>query len=161
MTKFAPLPRPPMPQPMGEQAHVAVILRLNDPNDDILIRHIRLLRDCVALAQQRWQFEVEAAVVLPGELQMLCRFDDIQFGAGDAVKLITTAFARHVPHGGTVVWSDENEMHEVGAAVAALRRDLIENAPVRAGLARAPQDWPHSSVHRAVPQVGKLGVDVA
>lgn len=160
MSYHTPFPRPvPMSSPVC--AHVAITLRLADASDDLLVRHVRLLRDCVALAQQRWGFEVEAAVVLPGEVQMLCLFDDVKFGVGGGIKLICTAFARHVPGDGTGIWSDDSDVLEIAPPVAALRRAFIENAPVRAGLAKTAADWPYSSAHRAALQGSQLGAVVA
>lgn len=160
MSYHTPAPRP-APATYPVSAHVAITLRLADPSDDVLVRHVRLLRDCVALSQQRWSFGIEAAVVLPNELQLLCLFDDAQFSVRSAVKLICSAFSRHAPTGIDVVWSDDCEIIEVSSAAAALRRTFIENAPVRAGLVQRAEDWPFSSAHAGTAQSTGLGVAVA
>ncbi len=156
MTKYAPLPRP-----LAQPAYVSVALSLQDPSSEILLRHKRLLRDCVALAQQRWSFDIEAAVVLPDELQMLCRFDDAQFDVASVIKLVRAAFARHAVPSDTAIWHDHSKVEEVEPHLVARHCRRIENAPVRAGLARSPQDWPHSSIHRSAAQSSHLGADVA
>lgn len=160
MTHHAPIPRPaPIP------AHVAVTLRLADASDDLLVRHVRLLRDCVALAQQRWGFGIEAAVVLPSEVQLLCSFSDADFGVRGAIRLITTAFVRHLPGEGTrshdEVWAGASELIEITPPVVALRRTFIEAAPVRLGLVKQAQDWPFSSAHTGTAQASDMGVAVA
>ena len=87
----------PAPRQDLNPAYVAITLRLADANDDLLVRQVRLMRDCVALAQQRWGFTIDAAAVLPGEMQLLCLFPDADFGTVGAIKLICSAFDRHLP----------------------------------------------------------------
>lgn len=160
MTHHAPIPRP---APVS--SYVSVTLQLAQGDSDMLVRHVRLLRDCVALAQARWGFTIEAAVVLPSEMQLLCRFPDYEFGVRGAIKLITTAFARHVPiylqgkH--DKIWSTTNEVIEVATAVVDMRRNFIEQAPVRAGLVKDATDWPYSSANKGTAQASDMGVAVA
>jgi putative transposase len=140
-------------------------MRLASASDDLLIRHVRFLRDCVGLSQQRWGFGIEAAVVLPSEVQLLCSFPDPEFGVRGALRLITTAFARQVPgvlqgdH--DAIWSDNTEIIEITHSVVALRSRFIENAPVRAGLVKCPEDWPYSSANKKTSQASDMGVAVA
>jgi len=140
---------------------VALSLRLEDASSDLLVRHVRILRDCVALAQKRWGFDVDAAAVLPSELHLLCCFPDTQFAIGNAARLIASAFAHHVPAPCNVAWSHNSDVTEIAHSAVKLRRDFIENAPVRAGLVRAATDWPYSSANRASLQGGEFGVAVA
>lgn len=148
-------------EPSLRLAHVAITLRLSDPSDDVLVRHVRLLRNCVALAQKRWEFTIDAAVVLPNEMQLLCAFRDAEFGVGSAVNMITHSFDRHVPGLTKSVWDDIAEVFEVPDGLVALRREFVENAPVRAGLAKSARDWPFSSAHVGTAQGGEMGVAVA
>jgi putative transposase len=155
----------PIPRPVPLSSHVSVTMRLASSSYDLLIRHVRLLRDCVGLSQQRWGFGIEAAVVLPSEVQLLCSFPDPEFGARGALRLITNAFARHVPgvlqgdH--DAIWSDNTEIIEITHSVVALRSRFIENAPVRAGLVKCPEDWPYSSANKKTSQASDMGVAVA
>lgn len=156
MTRYAPIPRPdPVP------AHVAITLSLADASSDLLVRHVRLLRDCVALSQQRWGFGIDAAVVLPNTMHLLCGFSDAEFGVGGAVRLIKSAFARHVPGASPEIWADDTEVLEIPTAVVSLRRSFMENAPVRAGLVKRAEDWPYSSAHRMDVLAGPMGAEVA
>lgn len=156
MTKYAPIPRR-----LPHTAHVAMTLRLADPTSDMLVRHVRLLRDCVALSQQRWDFGIDAAVVLPNEMHLLCCFADAEFGVGGAVRLIRSAFARHLPAAPNDLWAPETELLEITTPVVPMRRSFIENAPVRAGLVKRAEDWPYSSAHSAAALAGPMGAEVA
>ena len=160
MSIHTPLPRS-APVPLPVCAHVAITLRLEDASSDVFVRHVRLLRNCVALAQQRWGFEIDAAVVLPSEVQLLCAFEDAEFGVGGAVKLIRTAFERHTPDSVQVCWAEDGEVLEISAPVAELRKAFIEEAPVRAGLVSSAADWPYSSAHAQSVQSTRMGVAVA
>ena len=160
MTYHASLPRP-APQLNQNPAYVAITLRLADASDDLLVRQVRLLRDCVALSQQRWSFTIEAAAVLPNEMQLLCSFPDAEFGVNGAIRLIASAFDRHIPQHEGSVWSDKSEVIEVPTAVISSRRTFIEAAPVRAGLVKCAIDWPYSSANLATAQASDMGVAVA
>jgi putative transposase len=151
----------PAPRPTLHSAYVAITFQLADPNDDLLVRHVRLLRDCVALSQQRWGFSVDAAAVLPSEMHLLCLFPDADFGTAGAIQLICSAFERHLPNREGSVWSDATEIVEISDAVAPLRRVFVEAAPVRAGLVKTASDWPYSSAHNGTAQAGEMGVAVA
>jgi len=160
MTKFSPIPRfVPFPEP--RRAHIVVTLRLAQRHNDLLVRHVRLLRDCVGLAQRRWGFEIEAAVVLPAQFDMLCAFQDANFGVRSTIALIQSAFRRHVPDNTGAVWSKDCDVLEIAPAVAHFRKTFIEQAPVRAGLVACAQDWPYSSAHHGVAQGDEMGVAVA
>lgn len=142
-------------------AFVAITFRLADANDDLLVRQVRLLRDCVALSQQRWGFTIDAAAVLPSEMQLLCLFPDAEFGIDGAIKLICSAFDHHIPTREGSVWADLIDVVEITETAAPLRRNYVEAAPVRAGLVKAARDWPFSSAHVEAVQGGELGVAVA
>lgn len=157
------IPRP-FAHPFAVSSHVSVTMPLADRSDDLLVRHVRLLRDCVALSQARWGFGIEAAVVLPSELQLLCSFPDPEFGVRGAIRLISSAFVRHLPGPARTsekIWSDEIEVVEITPAVVGMRTSFIEEAPVRAGLVQRVEDWPYSSANNTSPQASEMGVAVA
>ena len=160
MTYHSPSP-PPASIPVNYHAHFAVTLRLAHTRDDLLVRHVRLLRDCVGLAQQRWEFTIEAAAVLPSEVQLLCRFQDANYGVQQSLRMITTTFERHLPTSEGDIWGNQHEVIKISPAVAALRKTFIEAAPVRAGLVNNPRDWPYSSAHVDTLQSMNMGVSVA
>lgn len=133
--------------PHPRLTHVAVTLRLADPASDLLIRHIALLRDCVALAQHRYPFAIGAACVLPAELQMLCHLP-----AGEdmspRLRLIRSAFARHATDAGTRDIWDDADISDVPHSALDSRSRFVTQAPVRAGLVSRAEDWAYSSLHR-------------
>ncbi|MGJ8624793.1 MAG: hypothetical protein ACSHW1_18785 [Yoonia sp.] len=148
-------------EPSVRPASVAITLHLADPSDDVLVRHVRLLRDCVASAQKRWDFTVDAAAVLPNELHLLCAFRDADIGVNGAIMQIARAFDRHLPGARRSVWADAGEALEVPEELVFLRRDFIEGAPVRAGLVHDARDWPYSSAHLTTIQGHDFGAAVA
>jgi putative transposase len=141
--------------------HVAITLRLESGQSDLLVRHISLLRDCVALSQRRWNFVIQAAAVLPAEMHLLCAFGGGHHDARGAIRLITSTFDRHVSDHCASVWSDTCEVIEVSSRVAQLRRGFVEAATVRAGLVSNVCDWPYSSAHMDTAQSDDMGVAVA
>ena len=138
-------------------SHYALSLRLADGCSDLLIRQVALLRDCVALAQQRFGFEIVTACVLPSELQMLVRAHGDQ-PLTSAVRLIRSAFARHGTDAGTPdLWEPFEPPVRVPLSALKGRSAFILSAPVRAGLAARPEDWPYSSLHhRGAPQAAAV-----
>lgn len=134
--------------------------RIADPGRATLLGHVTLLRDCVALAQRRWGFSIEAAVVLPDRLELLAGFGGGDVGAGTVGTFVQTTFNRHAG-GSWGGWDGAVEVQPVEPAAVPLRKRFIETAPVREGLVDAPQDWPYSSRHRAAAPVPCLGAAVA
>ena len=114
----------------------------------------------------KWGFTIDAAVVLPSEMQLLCAFPDANFGVHGAINLITSAFSRHLPgehYAGRrdALWLGSCEILEVSKAVVSYRRTFIEAAPVRAGLVKNVRDWPYSSANNETAQASDMGVAVA
>jgi len=136
--------QPPVTTPFF--THFAVTMRLADATSDLLVRHISLLRDCVALARLRTGAEIDTATVLPAEMHLLCRLLPGE-DPGPTLRAIQVGFARHAGADGPV-WDREMTLAEVPAAAIAGRRRFLLGAPVRAGLVRDPGDWPYSSLHR-------------
>ncbi|SLN45103.1 hypothetical protein [Pseudooctadecabacter jejudonensis] len=139
---------------------VAMNFTLADLSSDLLLREVCLLRDCVAVARAQWRFEIDAAVVLPAQMQMLAVFQTGAFGVRQAMAVIRQTFADHVGRDGTM-WDGPIKYREVPQEAVPVRRAFIEAAPVRMGLVSDPSDWAYSSAHRLVPQARALGVNVA
>ena len=129
-------------------------------DSDALVRNVHLLRDCVAVAQKRWDFDIEAAVVLPAEMHLLAVFRTGEFGIRQAAASIQSVFERHV-EGPWSGWDGAARLTPVDPMATRLRRTFIEAEPVRRGLVSDPADWPYSSAHRAQVQVPALGAAVA
>jgi putative transposase len=159
MTYHIPLPLPDRKSP-DYPCHVAITLHLKNGQSDLLVRRIRLLRDCVALSKRRWDFVIQAAAVLPAEMHMLCAFAGGHHDVRGAIRLIASTFDRHVSDHRASVWSDACEVIKVSSRVEKLRRSFVEAAPVRAGLVRNICDWPYSSAQMDTAQSGDMGVAV-
>lgn len=138
----------------------------DDPRfGDLVLRHVRLLRSCVALGQRRFGFSVEAAVVLPGEAHLLCGFDTGISCAAAALRLIRATFSAHVSEAEDLpadmqFWADV-AMTEVPPSLLSAHRAAIETAPVRAGLAPRAEDWPYGSGHHPIAPGGPIGAALA
>ena len=128
----------------------------------LLIEHIDVLRNAFAATGEDYPFQTVAIVVLPDHLHAIWNLppDDTDFST--RWRLIKTRFAKSLP------------MKEPRSAVRKDRRErgiwqrrfwehLIRNDndyarhveycyinPVKHGLVRRVQDWPHSSFHRDV-----------
>lgn len=145
---------PPRPTP------VTLKFTLKDRRSDLLVKEVQLLRDCVALAQKHWDFTLDAAVVLPAQMQLLGVFNTGEFGIRQAVASISSAFQAHCS-ADAPVWENAGEFKMLEWEALPLRRAFIEAAPVRLGLVDDPADWAFSSAQRTLPQARALGVAVA
>ncbi|WP_375279870.1 hypothetical protein [Pseudooctadecabacter sp.] len=139
---------------------VAMKFTLKDPSSDLLLREVRLLRDCVAVARTRWDFSLDAAVVLPAQMQLLAVFNTGEFGMRQAMAVIQSTFESHLDDTGAI-WDGAAEFTILNWEAIPLRRAFIEAAPVRMGFVQDPRDWAYSSAHRDLPQGRALGVAVA
>ena len=134
-------------------------VRLHDQTSDVLISHIDLLRDATRLCRSRWPFAIDAAVILPNKLHMIWTLPEGDADFSKRWRMIKTGFSRHAPvpahvppsharRGEKGIWQRrfwehlirDNEDH-------ALHMHLIRSAPIHAGLARKPSDWPYCSLH--------------
>jgi len=159
MTHHSTLTRP-LPVDAPRPMPVAMKFTLKDKTSDLLTREVRLLRDCVAVARAQWDFSLDAAVVLPAQMQMLAVFNTGEFGMRQAMALIRSTFSAHVDEGG-MIWDTTGDLTPLDWEAIPLRRAFIEAAPVRLGLVEDPADWPYSSAQRRMPQGRALGVAVA
>jgi len=139
---------------------VALRFTASDQWSDALVRNVQLIRYCVAVVQRQWDFDIEAAVVLPAEMQILATFRAGEFGIKQAASLIQDTFDGHVI-GAWCGWSGPAISTQVDRAAIPLRRAFIEAAPVRMGLVDDPRDWAYSSAHRRQIQGNALGAAVA
>lgn len=135
-------------------------VRLQDQRADLLISHIDLLRDATRLTIQRWPFAIDAAVILPNKLHMIWTLpaDDADFSK--RWRMLKSTFSRHAPaparipashvrRGEKGIWQRGFWEHLIkDEEDLALHMHLIRAAPIHAGLAKGPGDWPYSSFAR-------------
>ena len=135
-------------------------VRLQDQRADLLVAHIDVLRQATALCRKRWPFDIDAAVVLPNKLHMIWTLPDGDSDYSKRWRHIKTGFSRHVPapdyvppsharRGEKGIWQRRFWEHWIrDADDLALHLHLIRSAPIHAGLAKGPGDWPYSSYAR-------------
>jgi putative transposase len=133
---------------------------LADSDSSLLADEVELLRHAVRLCQKQRPFVINAAVVLPAQVQMIWTLpdDDVDYLA--RWRQIKSTFSRHVPlpvtlhaslrkRGEKGIWQCRFWEHHIrDAEDYALYDHLIATAPLRAGLLRDGGDWPLCSAYK-------------
>lgn len=137
---------------------------LQRQGNDLLTRHIDILRKTVAFVRQHHPFVIHAWVVLPEHLHCV-----IELPVGDCDfalrwRLIKLLFSRNIPQ---IEWRSEirKNRRERGVwqrrywehrirdeADFAAHMDYVHINPVKHGLVNAVVDWPYSTFHGLVAQ---------
>jgi len=138
--------------------------------NDLLIRHIDLLRESVRLVRQRHPFAIHGWVVLPDHLHCV-----IELPPGDADfatrwRLIKARFSRGIPAGEALspgrsrrgergIWQRRYWEHLIrDDADFRGHMDYIHINPVKHGLVKKVADWPYSTFLRLI-EAGVYPVD--
>src|SRR4051812_6074552 len=130
--------------------------------NDLLTRHVDLLRKVVRSVRQRHPFYIHGWAVLPEHLHCVIELppDDMNFAT--RWRLIKTEFSKTLPkverlsavraaRGERGIWQrrywehlirDERDMQA--------HMDYLHFNPVKHGLVRRLADWPHSTFHKLV-----------
>ena len=130
---------------------------LQRQGNDLLVRHIDRLRQCVAEEKARRPFQILAWVVLPEHMHWLWRLpaDDADFSTRR--RRIKTAFSKGLPateyrspvrlaKGERGIWQRRFWEHQIRDQEDLARHmDYIHFNPVKHGWCAAPANWPHSS----------------
>lgn len=131
-------------------------------DNDLLVRHVDLLREVVRDVRAKRPFEIIAWVVLPEHMHAIWTLPegDVDYsGRWNAIKAL---FSRRLPRGEFIslsrqsrgergIWQRRFWEHTIRD-----ERDLenhvayIHFNPVKHGHASRPMDWPPSSIHRFV-----------
>ena len=133
---------------------------LADPASTLLVDQVQLLRHAVSLCQKQRPFTINAAVVLPAQVQMIWTLppDDADYAA--RWRMIKSTFSRHLPvasvrgasmirRGEKSIWQRRFQEHLIrDQDDYALHDHLIATAPLRAGLTRDGSDWPLCSAYK-------------
>ena len=132
--------------------------------NDLLTRHIDLLRDTVRSVRDRHPFVIHGWVVLPDHLHCV-----IELPSGDANfplrwRLIKMNFSKallrtklrskvRVKRGERGIWQRRYWEHLIrDEADFRAHRDYVHINPVKHGLVERAVDWPYSTFHRLVDQ---------
>ena len=130
--------------------------------DDILVREIEALRTAMRQTRARHPFEIDEIVVLGDVIHTLWTLPEGDSDYSLRWRMLKSLFSRACPApdvapgmtlrpGEKGIWQRRFWEHAIrDARDLAAHRHMIFSAPVQAGLVRAPLDWPHSSIHRAV-----------
>jgi putative transposase len=128
----------------------------------LLIDHVDALRSAFEITQQKYPFVIAAIVVLPDHLHAIWTLppDDANFST--RWRLIKTRFAQALPkqeqrstvreaRGERGIWQRRYWEHLIrDDADYARHVEYCYINPIKHGLVRRVQDWPHSSFHRDV-----------
>lgn len=130
-------------------------LRLAAPDTALLTQEIDLLRRLWADWMVAPGLRADAVVVLPGRMMAL-----LSIAPGLEVmprwRGFRAAFAGQVAPHLPQLWAEEITIQPLDTPDARNRAlAAIWDAPVRAGLARHPEDWPFSSLHRDLRRRGR------
>ena len=135
-------------------------VRLQDPASDLLIREIDLLRHATQLCMKRFPFRIDAAVILPSVLHMIWTMPPGDAGFSMRWRMIKSTFSRHLPapaetpanrlrRGEKGIWQRRFWEHVIRDTADFQRHmHIMAAAPVQAGLAASPADWPYASWRR-------------
>ena len=145
---------------------------LQRQDNDLLTRHIEVLRRVVRDVKRRHPFVIHGWVVLPEHLHCI-----IELPPGDADfalrwRLIKMDFSKAMPHterrnvsrqkrGERGIWQRRYWEHLIrDDADFRAHMDYVHINPVKHGLVKRVADWPHSTFHRLL-QVGTYPADWA
>lgn len=129
---------------------------------DLFLRQIEALRVATRKTKDRYPFEVTEIVVLGDVIHTLWRlpFRDADFSVrwrmlkglfSRAVDAPEDVSGQRLRPGEKGLWQRRFWEHAIrDADDLAAHRHIIWTAPVQAGLVNRPEQWPHSSIHRAI-----------
>jgi len=132
--------------------------------NDLLVRHIDLLRSCVRRAKELHPFYIDAWVVLPEHMHAIWTLPEHDADFSLRWRLIKTAFARQLPkteflsdvrlaRGERGIWQRRFWEHMIRDDDDFARHvDYVHINPVKHGLVKTPADWLYSSFHRYVKE---------
>jgi putative transposase len=125
--------------------------------NDLLVRHIDLLRECFAREREARPFAIVAWVVLPEHMHWLWRLPEGDADYSTRWRRIKTDFSRRLPctearspvqvaRGERGLWQRRFWEHRIrDEADLQAHVDYIHYNPVKHGWATQTADWPHSS----------------
>ncbi|WP_418647487.1 REP-associated tyrosine transposase [Thauera butanivorans] len=131
-------------------------------DNDLLVRHVDLLRHSIRAVQQQHPFDIVAAVILPEHLHMIWRLPREDADFSTRWRLVKGSFSRGLPKGEQCspsriakgergIWQRRYWEHRIRDDEDLRRHvEYIHYNPVKHGHVPRPIDWPYSSFHRYV-----------
>ena len=135
---------------------------LQRQNNDLLTRHIGLLRDAVRLVQQHHPFLIHGWVVLPDHLHCIIELPSHEADFAVRWRLIKSAFSKGLPiterrsqirlaRGERGIWQRRYWEHLIrDEADFRAHMDYVHINPLKHGLVKQVREWPYSTFHRLV-----------
>jgi putative transposase len=133
-------------------------------NNDLLVRHIGLLRQSVASVRNHYPFKIHGWVVLPDHMHCIIELPEGDSNFAIRWQLIKLMFSKGIPKSEyrSAVQLKRNErgiwqrrywehlirdQHDFNAHM-----DYIHINPLKHGLVQRVSDWPYSTFHHCVAQ---------
>jgi len=145
-------------------------LALANRDSALLTEHVGLLRTAFRQARSARPFRIDAMVVLPEHLHLLCTLPAADADYATRIAHLKAGFSRGVPECGSLarrsrrergIWQRRYWEHTVRDEKDLLGHiDYIHYNPVKHGYVSQARDWPWSSFHRFVAN-GMLAPDWA
>jgi len=150
--------------PGGTYFFTVNLLQRHGNGNDLLIRHVNVLREVVASVRRRHPFHIHGWVVLPEHLHCVIELplDDADFAT--RWRLIKMGFSKAIPRtehlsqvrakrGERGIWQRRYWEHLIrDEADFQAHMDYVHINPVKHGLVNRVADWPHSTFHCLVAQ---------
>ena len=130
--------------------------------NDLLLRHVNLLRDAVRHVRNKHPFVIHAWVVLPDHLHCVISLPEGDDDFALRWRLIKSYFSKAIPNtetrsparlrrGERGIWQRRYWEHLIrDEKDFAAHMDYVHFNPVKHGLAQRVSDWPYSTFHRLV-----------
>lgn len=145
-------------------------INIADRSSDLLIENIDLLRKAFKTVKQRHPFYIDAIVILPDHIHMVCTMPNNDADFSKRIKLIKYYFSYHIAKterisnsrrkkGERGIWQRRFWEHCIrDEADYRTHVNYIHMNPVKHRYVERVQDWQYSSFHRFVAD-GSLTVD--
>lgn len=133
-------------------------------DNDLLIRHIDLLRNAVARVRKHHPFKIHGWVVLPEHLHCLIELPEGDANFAIRWQLIKLMFSKSIPkteyrstvnikRGERGIWQRRYWEHLIrDQDDFNAHMDYIHINPLKHGLVEQVKDWPYSTFHRCVAE---------
>lgn len=140
--------------------HFFTVNLLQRHQNDLLVRHIDVLREVVAIIKRTYPFHIHGWVVLPDHIHCVIELppDDSDFSI--RWRLIKMGFSKRLPkverlssvrvkRGERGIWQRRYWEHLIrDEADYHAHMDYVHINPVKHGLVKHVIDWPYSTFHR-------------
>ena len=132
--------------------------------NDLLTRHVNVLREAVRVVRQRYPFIIHGWVVLPDHLHCVIELPPNDTNFSTRWRLIKIGFSKALPRterlssvrqrrGERGIWQRRYWEHRIrDDADFQAHMDYVHINPVKHGLVTRVAQWPHSTFHRLVEQ---------